>query len=614
MKILDFLFHENSTEIEEKYRRASFLKTMLIVALSTLPVLSLLKIIIQRTVFVNDAILVILILLLILFYFVLLKNKPSLTGILFILSSWICMTFMAWAGAGVYDVTIISYILIVFIATLITGLRMALLVTGLSIISVWIFAISQHQSFMIPTIDEPLNYGRDFTVLIISVVTLIFLYAKSFRQSYERINKELLEKTKAEVKLREHEMQLKTQNEEYLLLIEELNESNQRILKMNHELNIAKEKAEESDRLKSAFIQNISHEIRTPLNSIIGFTELLKNHELSKDKRNEFTKILKTSSLNLTSIINDIMDIAKIDAGAINLSITQFNINTLILEVREFYSQAAADKGISITYTNDLTNFKVRSDKRRIYQILSNLISNAVKFTHQGYVKIHVYQVINEFIFSVYDSGIGINTDISNVIFDRFRQGQLGENRQYGGTGLGLSIAKGLVEYLGGRIWVESQPGKGSVFSFSIPVDYDTEAELIEIGQIELKFIKKLKILIVEDEEINFECLSEMLLGSDCEIIRATDGLDAIEKVKLNSGFDVILMDLKMPQLNGYEATRTIKEIMPEIPVIAVTALALGEERQKAIEFKFDAYITKPVIKNQLFNCINKLIQKNKKT
>jgi CheY-like chemotaxis protein len=239
---------------------------------------------------------------------------------------------------------------------------------------------------------------------------------------------------------------------------------------------------------------------------------------------------------------------------------------------------------------------------------LNNLVSNAIKFTQKGDVTVVVRRAGENLLVSVTDTGIGIKESDLEVIFDRFRQGETGLSRTYGGSGLGLAISKGNVDFLGGEIWLESKPGKGSVFNFSIPVEFKDDSHILENDAPVKEFTRKLKILAAEDDEINFIYIKELLRGSNCEIVRALDGFQAVGIFSRSPDFDVVLMDLKMPGMDGYEATQKIRKLNPDVPVIAVTAFELKEDIQKATGISFDGCITKPVGKSDLLRNINKLV------
>lgn len=417
-------------------------------------------------------------------------------------------------------------------------------------------------------------------------------------------------------KQKQAEMDLRTQmeenislNEEYLVQNEELSESLAHIQKINQELSEAREKAEESDRLKSAFLANMSHEIRTPMNGIIGFSEMLNNPELSNDKRSLYSKIIVDSSNQLLTIVNDILDISRIETGMISIIKGVVNVNDVINELYNFFErQAKKNKSLNYESVKDLSDDDslVMTDKTRLIQVLSNLLSNAFKFTEKGKIHFGYKLKKNNLEFFVEDTGIGIHAQLQKKIFEPFRQGEVKITRQFGGTGLGLSISQKLVTLLGGKIWFVSKVDKGSIFYFTIPYMTLTarhekiakEAENIKIdGDVK-------KILVAEDDEVSYLFIEELLSKSGFGIVRAQNGAEAVKFINLNINFHLVLMDLKMPVLNGYEATKQIKNIRPDLPVIALTAYAMEQDRKKAMDAGCDGYIAKPVKKDQLLSII----------
>jgi signal transduction histidine kinase len=324
--------------------------------------------------------------------------------------------------------------------------------------------IPPQNGFMSPG-DIPVLMSIDYTILFITVIASIILFARSYHYSFERINRELQERIKAEKKLSENEKTLKEKNEE-------LNRSNLEMARINEELMVAKDKAEESDRLKTAFIQNISHEIRTPLNGIVGFVELLQQADNDHDKKTQYVEIINSCTQQLTTLVNDFIDISKLESGTLELHISEFQTNQIIRDLDVYFSRQAKEKDLSFTLINEIGNITIKSDRDKIKQAIDNLVSNAIKFTSEGSVKVTIKRLDDNMVTSVADTGIGIRESDKAIIFDRFRQAEIGLSRPYGGSGLGLAITRGNVEFLGGKIWFESAPDKGSVFTFSVPVEF----------------------------------------------------------------------------------------------------------------------------------------------
>ncbi|HEY5470849.1 MAG TPA: PAS domain S-box protein [Bacteroidales bacterium] len=408
--------------------------------------------------------------------------------------------------------------------------------------------------------------------------------------------RDVSERVLAEEKIKASERLLRTQNEEYVSL--------------NEELKAAKEKAEESDRLKSSFLANMSHEIRTPMNGILGFSTFLADPLLATDIREAYVKIINTSCEQLLHIVNDIIDISKIEAGQIDLTESMFDLNDLFKEVFLFYSPVAKENKVELIIrplTGRLSDIQsIISDRTKLRQILDNLLSNAVKFTHSGKIILRC-EVKDGFLqFEVEDTGIGIQSELQNAVFERFWQVEKSYTKKYGGTGLGLSITRAYVERMGGTIGLKSELGKGSTFFFNVPYknSLKEEKELAESHPGDHAIIKNLTILVVEDEEINWLYLNE-ILKSKATTLHALNAKMAIEYIKKYPEIDLVLMDIKLPDINGLELTGIIKKINSKVKVIAQTAYALSGDREKAIEAGCSGYITKPIKRQELLNLIS---------
>lgn len=381
-----------------------------------------------------------------------------------------------------------------------------------------------------------------------------------------------------------------------------------------NKLRSAQRNAEESDQLKTAFLHNISHEIRTPMNSIVGFSELLNNPDLDFERRQNYTEIITQSSDGLLSIITDIVDIATIEAGQARLNETETNLNKMLRQLYEQFSLKVQQKQFSFSYKHSLADDDalIRTDSVKLLAILTNLIGNAMKFTQKGHVIFGYTKKENTLEFYVEDTGIGIPSGMHDEIFKRFRQVELTDDRQFGGSGLGLAISKAYVEMLGGKIWLTSILGKGSVFYFTIPYNKGFLTDMPEIqNQSEIKMDIKgsTTIVIAEDEDLNFMLLDELLSAPNLTILRALNGLEAVELCKSNRQIDLVLMDIKMPIMNGYEATERILELRPTLPIIVQTAYSSEADRTKAFACGCSDFISKPINKDQLIVKINKLLK-----
>ncbi|MBN1185703.1 MAG: response regulator [Bacteroidales bacterium] len=381
--------------------------------------------------------------------------------------------------------------------------------------------------------------------------------------------------------------------------------------KIIDELIIAKEKAEESDRLKTAFLQNMSHEIRTPMNGILGFIGLLKNPTLDGEDRIKFIEIVEISGQRLLTTINDIIEIAKIESCTVEVTLKDENIEDILQNHYNFFNPEIEKKGLSlkITCQHDEKNNRVFTDRYKLDSVFINLINNAIKFTERGNIEIGCYRDGNYHVFYVRDTGIGIPANKQEAIFERFVQADLTITRGYEGSGLGLSISKSYIELLGGKIWLDSVQNTGTTFYFSIPykaINQDLTVVPEQINKIPVRFDSAIKILIAEDEESSFLFLESILSEYGIVPIHARNGAEAIIALKNNSDIAVILMDLKMPVLDGFKATRKIRQFDQTTPIIAQTAYAFSSDKENAIEAGCNDYISKPINESKLISLIQR--------
>jgi PAS domain S-box-containing protein len=393
------------------------------------------------------------------------------------------------------------------------------------------------------------------------------------------------------------------------------------------ELIEAREKAEESDRLKSAFLANMSHEIRTPMNGILGFTELLKTPMLTGEEQNEYISIIEKSGLRMLNIINDIINISKVESGQMEISMSDANVNEQIEYIYNFFKPIAEQKKLKLTFRNSLPSEMsyIRTDREKVLAVLTNLVNNAIKFTEKGFIDFG-YEMKGKYLeFFVKDTGIGIRHDLRELIFERFRQGSDALIRNYEGSGLGLSISKAYVEMLGGNIRVESDPfanmtsgvviPSGSTFYFTIP--YNTEqgkqaaGKITETASEAREKIRNLKILIVEDDEISERLITITSERISKDSIKVKTGVEAVEACRHNPDIDLILMDVKLPEMDGYEATRQIRKFNKKVIIIAQTAYGMISDRNKALAAGCNDYISKPFTNNMLKNMMIKHFREN---
>ncbi len=385
----------------------------------------------------------------------------------------------------------------------------------------------------------------------------------------------------------------------------------------NLELKEAKDKAEQADNLKSAFLANMSHDLRTPMNSIIGFSELLRSCD-TEDQRQDYINIIIRNGEVLLNLLNDIIDISKIEAGQLAIHNSSTDIHEILHDLQKTYLEKIRKKNNSkISFKlNKLQRDEslfVKTDRARLYQIFSNLLDNALKFTDEGIIEYGYDLSEKEISFFVNDTGTGIPENKQQEIFERF--GKLNETfeKNLTGTGLGLAISKNLVELLGGKIWVESDIGKGACFYFTIPNNAgsqgsNTVSEVTSKVDADYNWPDK-TILIIEDIDSNRQMLEMILKKTNANLISANTGEKGISIIKTEKGIDLVLMDIRLPGINGYETTKVIKKINPGIPVIAQTALAMGDEEKQAYEAGCEAYLTKPIQRQILLKTIAKFIE-----
>ena len=378
------------------------------------------------------------------------------------------------------------------------------------------------------------------------------------------------------------------------------------------ELLKAKERAEESDRLKLAFLANMSHEIRTPMNGILGFTELLKEPKLSGEEQQEYINIIEKSGKRMLNIINDIISISKVESGQVEISLSETNVNEQINYLNTFFKPEATQKGLQLKIAKqlDAKDSIISTDKEKVYAILTNLVKNALKFTDSGSIEFGCTKKDKTLEFFVKDTGNGIPVYQQQVIFERFRQANETLTRTHEGSGLGLAISKAYVEMLGGKIWVESKEGEGSTFYFTLPFkDGYEKKNTIAKQDSEIKVenkVKDLKVLIVEDDAISKLLITIAVKPYTKEILKVSTGYEAIETCRNNPDIDLVMMDINMPEMGGYEATKQIREFNKDLIIIAQTANGMQSDRDNALSAGCTDYISKPVDINSLAMLIQK--------
>lgn len=379
---------------------------------------------------------------------------------------------------------------------------------------------------------------------------------------------------------------------------------------VEEELIRAKEKAEESDKLKTAFLHNISHEIRTPMNAIVGFSALLNEPDQTPENQRSYLKIIIESSDQLLAIMNDIIEISNIQVGILKANINTVNLNSQLFMVYQQFNQKAIEKGLEFRLQTALSGFaaEINTDDVKLIQILTNLLSNAFKFTRKGKIAFG-YRLEDDYLeFFVSDTGIGIQQEQFEKIFERFYQVESSASRAYEGTGLGLAITKAYVEFLGGNIWLTSERGRGSTFYFTLPYISSIKQHISEMESSDRNqnLDTKKSVLIAEDDDNNFYLMKELLSDLNIKIIRASNGIEAVDAIKSGQKIDLVLMDIKMPLMDGYEATRQILEERPDVKILAQTAYA--DDEIKAMESGCSGFISKPFIKDRFVSLVREYL------
>ena len=425
-------------------------------------------------------------------------------------------------------------------------------------------------------------------------------------------------------RLKELERELKSQNHqfhklntEYQNTITELQKAKavsdnneKKLLQSQKELQNSKVKAEESSKLKTAFLNNLSHEIRTPMNAIVGFSEMIKLPEITENSRLKYANFIIDNSRQLLTIVNDLLTISTLEKKQERVKETEVCLNQFLSDLTKTFQEKYKNKEVSLCLSKTFPTEEacILIDKSKLEHILTRLLTNAYKYTNKGSIEV-CYKIKKENIqFSVKDTGIGIEADNLETIFKRFSNAENTISSLYGGTGLGLAIAKGFVELLGGQIWVESIPNTGSNFFFTTPYKPSMQTTLKTTNTNGASVSTTKTVLIAEDYEYNFIFLEELLKNMAVKLIHARNGQEAIDIIDSQVPVDLILMDIKMPIIDGHAAALEIKKKRPKLPIIAQSAFALEHEKERFSGDAFDDYITKPIDKIRLISAIKKHI------
>lgn len=457
-------------------------------------------------------------------------------------------------------------------------------------------------SLLVPASVFSFIYLDKLNIFIGFAFAMYFVYLMMYSRKYYLISQENI-KSKVDMEIQK----------------DQLEESEQLLKIQNQQLGEALNRAKSADKAKSLFLANMSHEIRTPLNGIIGMSHLLQKTRLNDDQ-NQKVSIIEFSAETLVNLVNDILDFSKIEAGKLELDLDHFQLDHILSNITGLFLEKAKEKGLEISYEvdNNLPQF-LYSDQIRIRQIVINLINNAIKFTEEGYVKLKLHLMEfsgNQFKlrFEVKDTGIGISEENQKKIFTAFTQSDASYTRKFGGTGLGLAISKRLAELMGGEIGVESQLGEGSTFWFTIWAGEGKEVKP-EINDINITSAKNLKILLAEDNRVNVLVARQIIENAGHTVFVAENGMEAVELFQ-KEAFDLILMDIMMPEMDGLEATWVIRQMEKEknidsIPIVALTANVVKEDQKKYISAGMNDYLSKPIRPELLIKKIDQLIKQD---
>jgi len=451
-----------------------------------------------------------------------------------------------------------------------------------------------------------------------SILSRILTIATDKINLLSLVEEKLKPESETYIKIREENLELSHFNKQ---LRKEIRERKQK----EKELKKEKENIEKNEELKTTLLNNISQEVRTPLTGILGFSDLLRRNDLSLAERSKYINIIRTSGRSVLKIIDDVLDLGRIETKDIELNPEEFPVTHFLNELYnsykedDFYKQKEKNLDLRLN-VNVSSNTIIRTDKNRLKQVLDNLIGNALKFTEEGYVEIGCRVKEKDFtdngwkdlLFFVKDSGIGIPTKLQDAVFEKFMKIEYDISKLYGGTGLGLTIAKKIVEKLGGKIWLNSSLGEGTEFYFTMPESvYIPAKQEPSLTTIELKGKYKWNgktVLVVEDDEMSMIFLREILKPTKINILHAANGYEAIKIIREHPEIDLVLMDIKLPEMDGFEATKEIRKSRKELPIIAQTAYAMADDKKKSMEVGCSDYITKPVNRKLLLKTVDKFL------
>jgi len=584
---LNFFSNSRYDRVERNRHSALLLRNVLIVLFSILMLYMGIRLSLVFRFEVPEILLLIIIFFIGLAYFILRKGYFYPAAMLAIGITFAGMTFISMTSMGIRDAAVLTYLLLIIFSSLLLGRMAAIVMTLLSIISVWLMVLLENNGHLVYDPWRIEFIARDMSFVILATLVLV-VYYDNILNSYIRD----ISKSRAD----------------YRKINAELTEKNKEIMVINTDLREAMEKSLESDRLKTAFLANLSHEIRTPMNGIIGFSELVLSPESTEEEKQEYNRIIANSCSQLLGVVNDIVDISKIESGVIELHNRQMDLNGMLRELFSLHSLTAREQKIDLEMIPGFEDgyAGIIADEVKLKQILNNLIGNAIKFTNRGSVKFGYVPKGKMIEFYVIDSGIGIPEAQQHDIFERFIQADSGLSRRRGGTGLGLSIARAYVEKMGGKIRVQSETGKGSEFYFTVPLVQEVTRKSAPAEHRMDTAVERIPLLLVEDTESNEILMKGMLRNYPYDIVVARSGEEALELFQKYGPFGLIMMDIKLPGMDGYEATREIRKLDKNVPVIAQTAYAFQEDREKAMDAGCNDLLSKPISRVALEEILRK--------
>lgn len=584
---LNFFSNSRYDRLERNRQSAALLSNVLIVLFSMMVLYMGIRLLQMFRFEVPEILLLVITIVFGMAYLLLRRGYFYAAAILTIGVAFAGMTFISMTSMGIRDTAVLTYLLIIIVTSLLLGRMAAIIMTLLSIVAVWVMVYLENNGYLIYNPWRIELIARDLSFVILATLVLVVYYDNILNKYIRDISKS---------------------RTDYRKINAELSGMNKEIMKINAELTEAMEKSKESDRLKTAFLANLSHEIRTPMNGIIGFSELVLSPESTDEEKREYNRIIANSCRQLLGVVNDIVDISKIESGVIELHNRHLDLNDMLRELFSLHSLAAREHKIDLEMIPGFEDgyAGIIADEVKLKQILNNLIGNAIKFTNKGSVKFGYVPKGKMIEFYVIDSGIGIPEARQNDIFERFIQADSGLSRRRGGTGLGLSIARAYVEKMGGKIWLRSEKGKGSEFYFTVPLVQEVTRKSAPAEKRMDTAAERIPLLLVEDTESNEILMKGMLRNYPYDIVVARSGEEALELFQKSGPFGLVMMDIKLPGMDGYEATREIRKLDKEVPVIAQTAYAFQEDREKAMEAGCNELLSKPISRVALEEILQK--------